>query len=57
MIYLYLEKIYDESYEGYVNLLGEARKKIIENTSDIKDRREKIQRLLELSLDELKEKR
>ena len=51
-----LEEIYDESYEEYVELLGLARKKIIEENKDIKDRRKKIKALIDLSIDELKEK-
>lgn len=51
-----LEEIYDESYEEYVELLGLARKKIIEENKDIKERRKKIKALIDLSIDELKEK-
>ena len=51
-----LEEKYDESYEEYVELLGLARKKIIEENKDIKDRRKKIKALIDLSLEELKEK-
>ena len=49
-----LEETYDESYEEYVDLLGEARQKIIKNTEDIKERRKKLKELLDLSVDELK---
>ena len=51
-----LEEIYDESYEEYVELLGLARKKIIEENKDIKERRKKIKALIGLSIEELKEK-
>ena len=49
-----LEEVYDDSYEEYVKLLGEARDNIIENTSDIKERRKKLKELLDLSSDELR---
>lgn len=49
-----LELVYDESYEEYVNLLGIAREKIIDNTEDIVKRRKRLKELLELSIDELK---
>ena len=49
-----LEVVYDESYEEYVNLLGIAREKIIDNTENIIERRKKLKYLLELSIDELK---
>ncbi|WP_455539005.1 precorrin-2 dehydrogenase/sirohydrochlorin ferrochelatase family protein [Terrisporobacter sp.] len=49
-----LEEIYDESYEEYVELLGEARQIIIKNTMDIKERRKQLKELLDLSFDELK---
>lgn len=51
-----LEEKYDESYEEYIELLGLARKKIIEENKDIKERRNKIKALIDLSIDELKEK-
>lgn len=50
-----LEEVYDESYEEYVKLLGQARENIIENTSNIKERRKKLKELLDLSFDELRE--
>ena len=49
-----LEDVYDESYEEYVELLGQAREIIIKNTSDIKERRKKLKELLDLSSDELR---
>ncbi len=51
-----LEEAYDESYAEYIELLGLARKKIIEENKDIKERRQKIKALIDLSLYELKEK-
>lgn len=51
-----LEEKYDESYGEYIELLGLARKKIIEENKDIKQRRKKIKALIDLSLEELKEK-
>lgn len=51
-----LEETYDESYEEYIELLGLARKRIIEENKDIRERRKKIKALIELSVDELKEK-
>ena len=50
-----LEEVYDDCYEEYVKLLGEARDNIIENTSDIKERRKKLKELVDLSFDELRE--
>ena len=51
-----LEEKYDESYGEYIELLGLARKKIIEENKNIKERRNKIKALIDLSIDELKEK-
>ena len=51
-----LEETYDESYGEYIELLGLARKKIIEENKDIKERRKKIKALIDLSVEELKEK-
>ena len=51
-----LEEKYDESYGEYIELLGLARKKIIEENKDIKESRKKIKALIDLSIDELKEK-
>ena len=50
-----LEVKYDNEYEEYVNLLGEAREKIIKNTCDAKEKRNKIKELINLTIDELKE--
>lgn len=49
-----LEEVYDDGYEEYVELLGQAREMIIENTSDIKERRKRLKELLDLSFDELR---
>ena len=49
-----LEDVYDESYEEYVNLLGEARQIIIASTEDIIERRKRLKSLLDLSIDELR---
>lgn len=49
-----LEEVYDDGYEEYVKLLGQAREMIIENTSDIKERRKRLKELLDLSFDELR---
>lgn len=51
-----LEQKYDDSYEEYIQLLGLARKKIINENKDIKQRRQKIKALIDLSIEELKEK-
>ena len=50
-----LEEVYDDSYEEYVELLGQAREMIIKNTDDIKERRKKLKELLDLSFDKLRE--
>lgn len=50
-----LEVVYDESYEEYVDLLGEARQTIMKNTEDIKEKRKKLNEILNLSIDELKQ--
>lgn len=49
-----LEESYDETYEEYVNLLGKARRKIIENSKDINERKKEIKDLLSLDLEHLK---
>ena len=51
-----LAETYDESYGEYIELLGLARKKIIKENKDIKERRKEIKTLINLSVDELKEK-
>ena len=52
-----LEEVYDESYEEYVNLLGETRKIIINNIGDVVERRKQLKELLSLSIDELKQRK
>lgn len=51
-----LEEVYDESYEEYVNLLGENRQIIINNIENVEERRKQLKELLDLSIDELKQK-
>lgn len=48
-----LEEQYDESYEEYINLLGEVRSKIIDTYNDISVRRKLIKSLINMNLDEL----
>lgn len=48
-----LSIIYDETYETYVNLLGKARIQILSNNSDPKIKKEKLNQLLALNLEEL----
>lgn len=52
-----LEEVYDESYEEYVNLLGENRQIIINNTQDVAIKRRQLKELLDLSIDELKQRK
>lgn len=52
-----LEDQYDDSYEEYINLLGEARRKIIEEVDDISIRRKLIKNLITLNLEELREEK
>lgn len=51
-----LENTYDESYGEYIELLGLAREKILKENKDIQKRRLEIKELLNLSIEELKEK-
>lgn len=51
-----LEEVYDESYEEYVNLLGQTRHIIINNTDDVMERKKQLKELLNLSIDELRQK-
>jgi len=48
-----LEITYDDSYEHYVNLLGEARKKILATVNDPITRKAQLNQLINLSLEEL----
>lgn len=57
-IKLQLEKYYDDTYEEYINLLGEIREIIIlRYGNDIDKRKDIIKSLVDLSLDELKEEK
>ncbi|MGL6105962.1 precorrin-2 dehydrogenase/sirohydrochlorin ferrochelatase family protein [Romboutsia sp.] len=49
-----LEERYDDSYEEYINLLGEIRQNIIKNHKDISERKNMLNNLINLSLEELK---
>lgn len=49
-----LENKYDNTYEEYVSLLGEIRKEIIEKIEDISDRKNKLNALVNLDIEELK---
>lgn len=49
-----LEETYDDSYEEYINLLGQMRKEIINNNKDISLRKKKLNELINLNLEELK---
>ena len=49
-----LEGTYDDSYEEYINLLGQIRKEIINNNEDISLRKKKLNELINLNLEELK---
>lgn len=49
-----LENKYDNTYDEYVSLLGEIRKEIIEKIEDISERKNKLNALVNLDIDELK---
>lgn len=49
-----LEERYDESYEEYINTLGELRKEIIKNYEDISVRKKMLNGLVNLTLEELR---
>lgn len=49
-----LEEKYDDSYEEYINTLGELRKQIIKNYEDISARKKMLNGLLNLNLEELR---
>lgn len=49
-----LEKKYDDTYEEYINILGEIRQKIIKQYKNISDRKNMLNTLVNLSLEELK---
>ncbi|WP_195941061.1 precorrin-2 dehydrogenase/sirohydrochlorin ferrochelatase family protein [Romboutsia sp. 1001713B170131_170501_G6] len=50
-----LEEKYDDSYEEYIDILGELRKEIIKKYNDISERRKKLKALINLDLAELRE--
>ncbi|MEG1311095.1 MAG: bifunctional precorrin-2 dehydrogenase/sirohydrochlorin ferrochelatase [Romboutsia sp.] len=50
-----LGKMYDDSYEEYINLLGIARVNIIKKYENISERKNILNELINLTLDELKE--
>lgn len=50
-----LEEKYDDTYEEYINLLGECRVNIIKNYDDIKERKRVLNQLVNLSLEELRQ--
>lgn len=50
-----LEEKYDDSYEEYIDILGELRKEIIKKYEDVSLRRKKLKALLNLDLAELRE--
>lgn len=49
-----LEEKYDDSYEEYLNILGEIREKVIKKYKDISQRKSILNNLVNLSLDEIK---
>ncbi|MGL5347280.1 MAG: precorrin-2 dehydrogenase/sirohydrochlorin ferrochelatase family protein [Peptostreptococcaceae bacterium] len=49
-----LENQYDDSYEEYINLLGEIRQKVIEKYTDVYERKKVLNNLINLSIEELK---
>lgn len=49
-----LESKYDNTYDEYVSLLGEIRKEIIERIEDISERKNKLNALVNLDIEELK---
>lgn len=49
-----LEEKYDDSYEEYLNILGEIRKKVMKKYKDISQRKSILNNLVNLSLDEIR---
>lgn len=49
-----LEEVYDESFEEYVDILGELREKIIKKYEDKAERKKVLKALVELNVEELK---
>lgn len=50
-----LEEKYDDSYEEYIKLLGEARQNIIKKYENISQRKKMLNKLVNLNLEELRE--
>ncbi|MGL5312757.1 MAG: precorrin-2 dehydrogenase/sirohydrochlorin ferrochelatase family protein [Peptostreptococcaceae bacterium] len=50
-----IEDKYDDSYEEYINLLGEIRQNVIKKYNDISERKKVLNHLVNLSLNELRE--
>lgn len=50
-----LEGTYDDSYEEYLNLLGNLRNKIIENYESASEKKRLLNEIINLSIEELKE--
>ena len=48
-----LEEKYDDSYEEYINILGEIRNKVIKKYENISDRKNILNSLINLTLEEL----
>ncbi|WP_296645530.1 precorrin-2 dehydrogenase/sirohydrochlorin ferrochelatase family protein [Romboutsia sp. 13368] len=48
-----LEEKYDDSYEEYINILGEIRKEVIKKYKNISERKKVLNSLINLSLEEL----
>ncbi|MGL5753396.1 MAG: precorrin-2 dehydrogenase/sirohydrochlorin ferrochelatase family protein [Paraclostridium sp.] len=49
-----LEEQYDDSYEEYINILGELREKIIEKYIDSNEKKKKLNELIKLDINKLK---
>lgn len=52
-----LEEKYDDSYEEYIDILGELRKEIIKKYEDIAERRKQLKVLVNLDIEELRKLR
>lgn len=48
-----LQEKYDDSYEEYINILGEIRKEIIKKYTNISERKKRLNSLVNLTLEEL----
>ena len=49
-----LEKVYDDSYEEYINLLGEIRNKILKKYDDPIKKKQLLNEIINLNIEELK---